>query len=1620
MPKVDEPGLQTNASVECLNAGFSFRSKAPGCSVLQMPPTQNSDASIVVPTNQCDWITPPNTTAGELTASMTGLTFEETRMLWSNGGLLPSVSIQEAPAMKTLSLNPSPWELPSNHATSSSIPMNQSRRDKMGPAHFTESSVTEGVLMSPGSKDMAALGMQMVDQVLSNSPGNGALLLREFSEHFPGSYSVSTTSTMPNTMATNKIYPYDAEVRSVDQEVSNSSQLVSGAAPPNFNPAQYYVRHSGPLRSTIPISYPVMPNRSSEFVQYTNLNGPEPTGCEYSDSSAQPENMLTRLIGVHSGAITPVSTPTIGSSAFPTILSVPQASRELVKLGQPESNQLPLFNQIDQGHRLHPQRGTGVFTMTQCNQFPTNDTADINVYQDHDGPALLPPGHYAMTGSDAFNSCTRGVPTVVNSADANGCSGYTSAPLEYFMKGPYSTSEVNRLSEQAIVEQMGGGFPSNSQFGSGLQGVSCTPAPSGYVSHMFGQPQPESLCVSGTPPLSNAILGPQYLPGSMATQPQTNHNYPNLPSSGLYQSLVQTRDASASFQPQPLVADQPQSQAPQQPPSAAFIAHTFQFLAAAAAGRNMSTDMRLPLSVPPGTDGNTHLQQNVENVAPPGLLDAQMHFSHPVMSEHYQAYTSSSYQPSAMHPTESPLMQIPGASQLGSLDTRQCVGLSGPGPPPVSSPVVYQSIQHPGVCPLPDIGTNSDFQSMSMSYLGPQAASPLTNRMFSASATLPPQPAVTPMASHRLPYLPLTAETQSPSHPRHPGSFIGPRGSLLTSSFRSPVSSNLYPRRGAGSTCATSPPLPNPRFPPRPPSTFPQQLGLPFMPPPLPPYHTRHPIHQPPPVLPPPGFLPPRPPEGTNPSLTPFYNSPTRHGYTDVARFPKEQHPSMAPAQVTSAITAVALAIAAAQQHNGMNPGFSIRQPSTTHNAPFRQPSDYSIPVGSITNQGFHANSNPPYQQSNHLSHLAGLVHSGSSSVIPAERSFLLEEFRNSRIASLTLRDLRNHVVEFAQDQYGSRFIQQKLEQASAVDKTAVFREILPHAYNLMVDVFGNYVIQKFFELGTPEQKQILGQRIRGQVLSLSLQMYGCRVIQKAVESVPLDMQITIIKELDGCVLKCVKDQNGNHVVQKCVESVPPEHLQFIVDSFKDHVHSISTHSYGCRVIQRILEHCTPEQTAPILAELHQHTESLVKDQYGNYVIQHVLEHGKTEDKSRIVDLIRGRVAELSVHKFASNVVEKAVANATRAERQALINEVLQDGSVVENGDRSQTSDFVTLSSGSESGGSVDESHSAPASVLCMMMKDQFANYVVQKMLDVAEQPIRKELMNQIRPHLNTLRKYTYGRHIINKMEKHYMKTNQAHLALGLNSPSPPPTHNTGSNSQTDMSTISVNISSMRTSTGTGGSAPISILPPLLTATDIAVRAPKSGLTRSSHAHHHYYYHPHPHSHASHYGHSGLHTFGRPGLSHRVKQREPLIGVSTSDGSASGLSQRLASVTLSPADGDSTTLQVEQFTSCSSKAAADKEAMNIGGTVMDPTTQPNCSSGAAGNKRSGTSVVVLESEFVEYCNSFGDNTPDCDVSVVPQNGLPFNDSESVSSSRLDSLGLPDTQLTETKTKTLSL
>lgn len=343
-------------------------------------------------------------------------------------------------------------------------------------------------------------------------------------------------------------------------------------------------------------------------------------------------------------------------------------------------------------------------------------------------------------------------------------------------------------------------------------------------------------------------------------------------------------------------------------------------------------------------------------------------------------------------------------------------------------------------------------------------------------------------------------------------------------------------------------------------------------------------------------------------------------------------------------------------------------------------------------------------------------------------RSPLLEEVRsNTKGKEYRLKDIYGHAVEFTKDQHGSRFIQQKLPDASDEEKEMIFNEIRELSYELMTDVFGNYVIQKFFDYGSHVQKNVLLDYMESNIFELSMQMYGCRVVQRALETIRLDGQKRVVSELRDHVLVCAKDQNGNHVIQKAIEKVPFEEVRFILDSLSDHIYHLSTHPYGCRVIQRLLEYSTVDDQKHIMDDLNRFIYYLIQDQYGNYVIQHILERGNEEDREKIVQVALGSIVSFSKHKFASNVVERCIKHGNLEQDRRILHEVM-----IGNEDLEKET--------------VDDD-----SPLALMMKDQYANYVIQKLVEAfdAKSIEKKNLVIKLRQYLKQISmRNNYGKHL--------------------------------------------------------------------------------------------------------------------------------------------------------------------------------------------------------------------------------------------------------------------------------
>ncbi|OAV97205.1 hypothetical protein PTTG_26079 [Puccinia triticina 1-1 BBBD Race 1] len=324
-----------------------------------------------------------------------------------------------------------------------------------------------------------------------------------------------------------------------------------------------------------------------------------------------------------------------------------------------------------------------------------------------------------------------------------------------------------------------------------------------------------------------------------------------------------------------------------------------------------------------------------------------------------------------------------------------------------------------------------------------------------------------------------------------------------------------------------------------------------------------------------------------------------------------------------------------------------------------------------------------------------------------------------NRFANIRLEDMQGDMFGLCKDQHGCRFLQKKLEEGDPSHRDMIFTEIYPHFGELMTDAFGNYLSQKLLEYSTDDQRDLLIESISGELVSISLNMHGTRAAQKMIDFLSTQRQVqSLIVALNLNVVTLIKDLNGNHVIQKCLNHLPPEDNQFIYNAVAANCIEVATHRHGCCVLQRCIDHASESQRIQLVTEITYNSLTLVQDPFGNYVVQYVLDLNDSRFIEAIVRQFLGNVCALSMQKFSSNVVEKCIRVSDLSARRALVEEL----------------------SGRQQ--------------LERLLRDSFANYVVQTALDYSEPQQRAALVDNIRPILPLIRNTPYGKRIQSKIQR--------------------------------------------------------------------------------------------------------------------------------------------------------------------------------------------------------------------------------------------------------------------------
>jgi len=328
--------------------------------------------------------------------------------------------------------------------------------------------------------------------------------------------------------------------------------------------------------------------------------------------------------------------------------------------------------------------------------------------------------------------------------------------------------------------------------------------------------------------------------------------------------------------------------------------------------------------------------------------------------------------------------------------------------------------------------------------------------------------------------------------------------------------------------------------------------------------------------------------------------------------------------------------------------------------------------------------------------------------------------------------DLFSNLLSSISDQIKSRQLQSLLEEKrdDLNFLSNFFEKIKLNLPSLTKHQFGNYVIQKYFEILLNKNVKNLLKKffssISDNLYEISIDNYGSRFFQNSLDklkdgkySIIDSEEINIIFKnlIENNIMKLCNHKDGNFVFQKINKIFPKNKNNFIYESLIKHACEISQLTQGAAIIKNSIEIANENQKEKLIFKILDNIDVLINSQFGNFTLQIITDLKEYKYNKIVYDYIKNNVLDLSKKKFISNVIDKCI---------------------IKNYDLSiDLAKFI-----------IDNNF------IGEMIVDQYANYTVQKILQIVDFEYYKKCVNQIKPCLEVLLKTQKGSKVYERLKE--------------------------------------------------------------------------------------------------------------------------------------------------------------------------------------------------------------------------------------------------------------------------
>mmetsp|Transcript_161245 Transcript_161245/g.297199 ORF Transcript_161245/g.297199 Transcript_161245/m.297199 type:complete len:1093 (+) Transcript_161245:123-3401(+) len=261
------------------------------------------------------------------------------------------------------------------------------------------------------------------------------------------------------------------------------------------------------------------------------------------------------------------------------------------------------------------------------------------------------------------------------------------------------------------------------------------------------------------------------------------------------------------------------------------------------------------------------------------------------------------------------------------------------------------------------------------------------------------------------------------------------------------------------------------------------------------------------------------------------------------------------------------------------------------------------------------------------------------------------------------LNELRGQVVQLSKTQAGSKYLQRQLLKGNQQVVDLILHEVEQDVVHLMCDAYGNYLCSVAFQACSVRQRKRMLEKLAPRIAATACDKRGTHALQALITLLgTAEEQDMFMRAVKNHVIELCMDPNGTHVVQRLLFFFMPPFTDSIYIPVVDKMVEVAHHPYGLCVLKKCISQAKTPGTHQdlLLDQLARHALDLVQSPYGNYAIQHALEEWGALRCMLVLKSLEGRMMQLSIQKFSSNVVEKIFCSAPPDMRKRFIDELIE------------------------------------------------------------------------------------------------------------------------------------------------------------------------------------------------------------------------------------------------------------------------------------------------------------------------------------------------------------------------